>query len=323
MAYNKGENDRYDKGNEKKSNFAPIIAGALFVVALIAVVVYRQPILNQTSVWLSSLKASLEESNKDESSAQSELPGKEDVVDNNTSDPEQEEIEDMQEEVSASTEEISETKAEKPNTPISIKESPITSPEKQPKEETAKTNKFQLEKFTGGNGKIGFKNAATGTVIIEAQYDNCMYFDKKAQMTYIAVSKNGLYGVIDMSNRIIIPFAYESIDIIYGVPGYWMLSRRKGAIFQRGILRTSNMKFTVPVEYEQLDIIKPKTMIIAKKNGLYGAINIQNQTMVPLQYKSVSNSVSRGNTVKANISFYDATSKKFCFDENAQAVDCY
>ena len=90
------------------------------------------------------------------------------------------------------------------------------------------------------------------------------------------------YGIIDLNNKIVVPFIYNYINWAQ-YPDYWMVSKY-GQNSERsvGLINAANAKLVVPVEFDELKVVGPISFIIATKNGRYGCIDNNNRIAVPI-----------------------------------------
>jgi hypothetical protein len=326
MAYNKGEGD-YNKGGQRKvSRYS--IYGILFIIIVLAGIYYYKPIIHQLNIWqekasvLFDKKADIEDEDillievvEDDTTTMQNIVTHTTIdVDSASAD-----VIDMQNIIEAVSPVVPD------NTPTDHKSEtpPLTKantdqPQKTPE---IKTNKRALKSFTGNNRKYGFKDADTGEIIIEAQYDYYLRVPEKEKVSYLAVKKGNKYGIIDLNNQIITPFIYDNVDWIR-YPNYWKVSQYdQNRKYRTGLINASTAKICVPLEYDDLNIIGPASFILAKKNGLYGCIDNNNKITVPIKYNSYSTSTS-SYELNNSVTFYDQENNKFCFDRNGQVLDC-
>lgn len=93
------------------------------------------------------------------------------------------------------------------------------------------------------NGKYGFYDIFTGKEKIPFEYDETYYYFSKG---YISAKKNGMWGVIDTSNRTVIDFKYDKVDVTYSS----YLKVQKGTYW--GIVSCDTGKEVVPCKYDEV-----------------------------------------------------------------------
>lgn len=187
-----------------------------------------------------------------------------------------------------------------------------------PAEEKQKSEKIEVYRK---DRKIGFQRISDGQIIIEPQYSLFLDFDRNTPQSYLAVcDMNHKYGVIDLENNIIIPFIYDRIDFNY-VKTHWRLQKRVDNIPYYGLLRIADAEIIIPVEYEELTVVKPVSFIVAKKDGKYGCINDKNQVTIPFVYEN-SPGISRSgsNSNENSVWFTDAEGNMLTYDKNGNRI---
>jgi len=92
-----------------------------------------------------------------------------------------------------------------------------------------------------------------------------------------SVQKNGLYGAIDKKNNIIIPFKYDFVYSNHG--GVSMVEIKDGKIRKFGLLNSKG-ETILPCIYDSI-IWKTDNVIWAEKNGQLGAIDNNNNIIIP------------------------------------------
>lgn len=111
----------------------------------------------------------------------------------------------------------------------------------------------KLEEFSL-NGKHGYTNAK-GEVVIEPQFDDCIYtfgLDSYKHTEYAPVSLNGKCGIIDESGKIVIPFEYQ--EVIHLFDDYFAVRKK-----------------------------------LSEKEWSYGVIKPDGTVVVPFDYKMITN----------------------------------
>lgn len=179
---------------------------------------------------------------------------------------------------------------------------------------------FKFKAFRGENGKYGFKDASSDEVVIEPQYDGYANPAEGKKASFLAVRKGDKSGIIDINNRIIIPFVYDWIDDA-GYTNFWKVRKKTGSSgYLFGLVSTVDAKFALPVEYEEIQFIAA-SFIAVKKDGLYGCVNDKNEVVVPIIYKEKGGSVNIGrNDNTTRIIFRDDAGKIFSYNKMGQIM---
>jgi hypothetical protein len=108
-----------------------------------------------------------------------------------------------------------------------------------------------LYSYYDENGKWGYIDK-DGVIKIDAQWDNAFDF----YLGYGIVSKNNLYGLIDVNGNEVIPLKYQSIGNF---------------------------------EPDLKSLFNPKFFARAKLNGMWGMIDEHDNVVIPFNYKMLSN----------------------------------
>lgn len=165
------------------------------------------------------------------------------------------------------------------------------------------------------NGKLGFIDKSE-SIIIPFEYDEAESFKSGIAI----VEKNDFYGVINRANKVILPFKY---DFVGGLNANLMLveenskygfANKKGQLiiapsyeyasdFKNGfaIVEKDNKKgiidskaqFVIPMIYSWLELPNQYGVIRAKKDSLFGLIDISGEEILPFSYNQIG-SVSSG-----------------------------
>lgn len=104
------------------------------------------------------------------------------------------------------------------------------------------------------------------------------YYDENR---FIA-KKDGYYGIITSSKKIIVPFEYDKISnwVEYGPDEHLICKNGKqGLMSQEG-------KIVIPPVYEKI-YVDNSLLIKVRKNGFYGTVNWENKIVHPIQYDEI------------------------------------
>lgn len=125
----------------------------------------------------------------------------------------------------------------------------------------------------------------TGEEILPVIYDDIsesrsfIYDDK---YPYFHVSLNGKWGVVDRTNRIIIPFAYDNENCIEEFKNDFAavkVNERWGFVNRKGIL-------VIPTEYEKVSNYNGELFEVRLK-GKWGAVDVNNNVSIPCEYEGL------------------------------------
>jgi hypothetical protein len=149
-------------------------------------------------------------------------------------------------------------------------------------------NVIEKTNYASYESKMGLINSY-GEIVIPCKYDEIIYgyygnFNDK----YIVVQNDGLYGVIDFDNHIILDDIYERITVqLHGSDYYFAVKdRRKN---KTGLIKAFDWlgypEVVIPFEYDRLAVDKEgNNWIRFKKNNRYGAIDFNNNIVVPAKF---------------------------------------
>lgn len=96
------------------------------------------------------------------------------------------------------------------------------------------------------------------------------------------VQKNGLRGIVDLNEKVIIPIQYDEISnwVEYGPDEHFVTkNNKKGLISREG-------KIVIPAAYDEIRVDNSK-LIRVKNNGLYGTIDWNNTIVHPIKYQQI------------------------------------
>jgi len=161
--------------------------------------------------------------------------------------------------------------------------------------------------------KYGIMNI-TQEVIIPFEYK---YLDYINDNFIIAVNDIGRYGVINIKNEVIYPFEYYDIYNIPENEGY--LRILKDGKF--GLINSSDSKIIIPLEYDDI-IYSYSHTAVALKDGKYGVINLRNEIIVPFIYEAINYSDSGFTVYKDDLAgFIDRQGKEVLPTEYYSILD--
>src|SRR5829696_2738433 len=128
------------------------------------------------------------------------------------------------------------------------------------------------------NGVSGYKDAATGQVVIPAKYRSAstMLPLGRSSDFYAVVSFEGKFGYINQRGELLIPFIYDAANIFTEGIARVKLNGKYGFI------NTKN-ETVIPFEYEYAGKVS-SGMARIQKNGMWGFLNVTTKTETPLQY---------------------------------------
>ena len=163
------------------------------------------------------------------------------------------------------------------------------------------------------DGKKGIVNSSLGQVVLECKYSDISIVSETADDGYI-VNLNGKYGIISASGKTVLEPQYKEIKHVTGNNMYAVVDDAGNKIIDSnlnviidngfedvksidgeniiikngdkfGVINKSN-EAKIPVEYEDLKY-SYDNYYIAKKNGLYGIISLDNVVCTDFSYTSL------------------------------------
>ena len=147
------------------------------------------------------------------------------------------------------------------------------------------------KKDINGKSVEGYARMPEGKIVVPFKYgyvtratNDYKYFEVRENTE----DRNSV-GIVDQNDRLILPMEYTTISTTFKADGYAIISKfypnpdDGKTYYLNGLLRLSDGKIVVPVEYQDLEVIGPVSFIRVKKDGLYGCINDKNEVIVPFQ----------------------------------------
>lgn len=166
-------------------------------------------------------------------------------------------------------------------------------------------------------GKYGVADSE-GKILVKPEYQEVTNLGKDNKSGFIVKNAEGKYGIVEDSDHTILEQKYDEIMKVYGNEYYVVKQAGKtmvvkkdgtqslsqgfdniiailknaenGVIYQKqnqyGVMKLTG-ETTIPASYEELKESK-SGMFIAKKNGKYGVIDLNNEVKVEFKYLSIS-----------------------------------
>lgn len=110
-----------------------------------------------------------------------------------------------------------------------------------------------------------------GNIIQKIKCEDCWFYEE-----YTKVKINGKWGVLDLSNNIIITPQYE--ELFYYKNDFWEISINN----KKGIIDTVG-NIILPTIYNELDFIND-THVLAVKDSKYGVVDFRGKIIIPFHY---------------------------------------
>jgi hypothetical protein len=141
------------------------------------------------------------------------------------------------------------------------------------KEWIAYLEKLELVAYRDVSGKYGFKDKATGNIIIQAKYDYTYSFSEGLA----TVRLNGKDGFIDKTEKIVIPLKYDNAHSFSEGLAAVKLNDKWGYIDKTG-------KIVIPLNYEDAYSFS-EGLAAVKLNDKWGFIDKTGKIVIPLKYE--------------------------------------
>lgn len=127
----------------------------------------------------------------------------------------------------------------------------------------------------------GFINSRN-EYVIKAQYENVTTngFDSGFHRGFAKVKKNGKWGVIDTTGKVVIPCSYDYVSIQNGT-GFRIWRVYSGGKY--GLVSAVNGAVVVPVKYQEIGSLS-MGRIKMKINGKYGFFDKNGNVVIPARY---------------------------------------
>jgi hypothetical protein len=139
------------------------------------------------------------------------------------------------------------------------------------------------------NGKVGLKDEY-GEILIPATHDAIGWSNGKLSIVdkVVGYQSNGLWGLINTSNKIITDAAF--LELIPG-EGSFLVAQKKSMLSQRpsfGVINTSG-KVIIPFQYDGLRLSNMRAVVMSRAGAryLFGLIDLSHKIVVPVQYQSL------------------------------------
>lgn len=129
-----------------------------------------------------------------------------------------------------------------------------------------------------------------GKTLISFEYDT---MNEIEGTSFLAVSKNGKYGIIDEKGAIKIPIQYKEIYQLYDKFDDEELQKKNLFVADQKIIDINN--HLILNGYNSLQpIFYNHSKLIVSKNKKFGVVDVNNKVLLPLQYDEISNWVEYG-----------------------------
>lgn len=175
------------------------------------------------------------------------------------------------------------------------------------------------------NGNYGVYDVFEEEWVVPMVYSSLRLIDDGTKTKYRAV-KDGVSGIIDVENNVIVDFKWDNIENLSGISNYIIVTTGVRPNKKKGIYSITNKKLSIPCEYDELrkmnglnlfkvkkanlsDIVdidnksifknkyaeltmpfESRNLFVVKKGERYGVIDEQENVIVPFKYLSISNS---------------------------------
>lgn len=165
------------------------------------------------------------------------------------------------------------------------------------------------------NGIKGIVNSSLGKVVVECEYNDITTLNENSADDGYIVNKDGKYGIVSGTGKLILDCNYNQIEHAYGNNmyvvndgnGLKIIDSLANVVIQEGfntvksingeniIIEKDNLygviningEEKIPTQYEDLSFACDK-YYIAKMNGLYGIVSLDNIVCVDFKYVSLS-----------------------------------
>ena len=165
------------------------------------------------------------------------------------------------------------------------------------------------------NGKWGLINGLTGEIIAPYKYDD-IYLHGTQNGARI-VEKDNKYGLINTQGEIILPIEYTSI--YYEQEGAMKVMTGEWGNRLYGFADT-NGKLIIPPVYEDAHNTFADGLVGVKKDGKWGFVNKNNETVIPFIYKkAIGFSFNHNNQTCASVTTFD--DKEYYINKRGQRVN--
>lgn len=103
----------------------------------------------------------------------------------------------------------------------------------------------------------------------------------------IALGRNSKHGVININNEVVLPFEYDEIHKVSETKNYCRITKDN----KFGLVNADNAKLVIPIEYESIYFVDEmyigSELVVAQKDGKAGIVNMKNKVIVPFIYDRI------------------------------------
>ncbi|MCI0750453.1 MAG: WG repeat-containing protein [Flammeovirgaceae bacterium] len=139
------------------------------------------------------------------------------------------------------------------------------------------------------NGKVGIKNQQ-GAIVVSASYESLGWSDGRFSVVnnVTGYKKNGRWGILSLQEKKITNPIYESLNVAEGGLLYASKISSLSQRIQTGCINTSG-EVVIPFIYDCLTVQSLRAIVCVRdqKKYSYGIIDLKNQNILPIQYKSI------------------------------------
>ena len=182
-------------------------------------------------------------------------------------------------------------------------------------EEKGNSKQISYFIFEDNKGRFGLFDE-NDSALISPQYESMdsYYNISSGKKDYLVVKQNSHYGVINLSNEVLIPLKYKSFSKIYirdqialeDEKGYILCSLKDNSIFQslhfndiretcgpyaiiekegkEALLNKLTLDLLFPFKYEEIVIVEEDSLFSVRLNGKYGIVDKNDKTIIPYMY---------------------------------------
>jgi len=134
-------------------------------------------------------------------------------------------------------------------------------------------------------------------ILLPFEYDDIDCYTEKGKAFFV-VEKCGKFGVVNLKEEVILPFEYRELTVC-GEEKKWLIADKDGV----NVVIDIKGNIILPFEYENLNVFseEKEELLIAKKDGISGVIDLEGNIIIPFEYDKLDS--------------YDAKDKMFLIAE--------
>ena len=126
-----------------------------------------------------------------------------------------------------------------------------------------------------------------GNIVLPFEYNDLSKTFVSGGVRHFWAQKVGLWGVVDINNKVVVPFMHREFVRQYEFEGKLYLSLKDSTNTLYGMLSMDN-KMVLPFQYTYFADGNSKLLVVLDKSYKNGLVNMRGEVVLPLQYSNIS-----------------------------------